>query len=158
MGYRRLYISGERIWESLPRFAWRCRYRGSVPREGLRWRSISLQRRIIINESCWPHDRDLNVSRSMTSALCAYTVESKPRCAPSNSSGANLTFESRLPPGSCSNVKFKSSTRSNKLLVVLMIQTFATAGAAQGGKCLNRTTSRLLKLDFGSPQITSLVE
>jgi len=32
------------------------------------------------------------------------------------------------------------------LLVVLMIQTFARAGAAQGGKCLNRTTSNLLNL------------
>jgi len=56
-------------------------------------------------------------------------------------SRANLTFESRLRPGSRSNVKFKSPTKFNKLLVVLMIQTFAWAGAARGGKCLNRTAS-----------------
>ncbi len=30
---------------------------------------------------------------------------------PTLTSGANLTFESRLRLGSCSNVKFKSSTR-----------------------------------------------
>jgi len=51
-----------------------------------------------------------------------------------NTSGANLMFESRLRPGYRSNVKFKSSTRDNNLLVVLVIQTFALLGAATGGQ------------------------
>jgi len=76
------------------------------------------------------------------------------------SSGANLTFESRLRPGSWSNVKFKSSKRFNKLLVVLMIHTFAWAGAARGGKCLNRTTSArrwLFAAIFGAVTANSAV-
>ncbi len=39
--------------------------------------------------------------------------------------GTNLTFESRLRPGSCSNLKFKDSARIIDLLVVLMTPTFA---------------------------------
>ena len=35
----------------------------------------------------------------------------------------------------------KAPLALGKSLVLLMIQTFARAGAAQGGKCLNRTTS-----------------
>lgn len=66
---------------------------------------------------------------------CATRISQTPR-------GANLTFAARLRPGSRSNVKFKGSTRDYELLVVPVSQTFARAGAARGGKCLNRTTSR----------------
>ena len=66
-------------------------------------------------------------------------------------SGANLTFESRLQRGSSSNVKFKSSTRFNLLLVVISNPTFAHNGAAKGCKCRNRTTrvTVLLTKRFG---------
>ncbi len=59
-------------------------------------------------------------------------------------SGANLTFESRLPPSLRSNVKFKSSPRIIKLLVVLINPTFARVRAAGGCKCRIGTTSRLI--------------
>jgi hypothetical protein len=57
------------------------------------------------------------------------------------SSGANLTFESRLPNPHAQMSNSKSSTRINKLLVVLEIPTFARTSAASGCKCRNRTTS-----------------
>ena len=61
---------------------------------------------------------------------------------PAATSGANLTFESGLRLGSCSNVEFKSSTRIKLLLVVPLIPTFARESAAKGSKCRNRTTSQ----------------
>jgi hypothetical protein len=56
-------------------------------------------------------------------------------------SGANLTFAPHPASSLVANVKFKSSTRINKFLVVLMILTFALVAASVGSKCQNRTTS-----------------
>jgi hypothetical protein len=54
--------------------------------------------------------------------------------------GANLMFEQESGRKRDSNVKFKSFTRPHKLLVVLVIQTFAVVGAVRGCNCLNRIT------------------
>ncbi|NJM36139.1 MAG: polyphosphate kinase 2 family protein [Rhodomicrobium sp.] len=53
-----------------------------------------------------------------------------------NASGANLTFATHSPRTHHANVKFKSSTRINRFLVVLEIPTFANAGAADGMQML----------------------
>jgi hypothetical protein len=57
-----------------------------------------------------------------------------------------LTFESRLMQVQRSNVKFRSSTRINTLLVVLVTPTFAFEPAAEGCKCRSRTTSAAVAL------------
>ena len=56
-------------------------------------------------------------------------------------SGANLTFESHLTSSFRSNVKFKSSTRTNNLLVVLLTPTLAQRLVSGGCKCRRRTTN-----------------
>ena len=82
---------------------------------------------------CWrlPGDDQMNLASS------GWRV---PPRRSAQTSGANLTFESRLTSSARSNVKFKSSTRIKNLLVVLMTPTFAPRAVSGGCKCRSRTT------------------
>ena len=62
-----------------------------------------------------------------------------------HASVASLTLGPRSLPGALPSVSDKSNTRITELLVFLMSRTFARNLAADGGKCLRRNTSPLLR-------------